>query len=64
MKIYVFANGAALVDENNPNEIKIDGEEPIEILEATEENIREYFTQEEVEATSVEVQNDTIILQG
>lgn len=44
MKIYVYQNGSAImVDPSSPDQASINGEEPVQILEATDENIQTYF---------------------
>jgi hypothetical protein len=48
-KIYVFANGKAHYTNNEDMVgIEIDGEAPVKMLEATEENLKLYFDDETI----------------
>lgn len=47
--IQIFENGVGVIDPNSKNVVVIDGSDPIEELPATEENLKEYFTEEELE---------------
>jgi hypothetical protein len=43
-KIYIYSDGSvAIIDEDSPHSIYVNGESPMETLEATSDNMNRYF---------------------
>lgn len=54
-KIYLFKNDAAsLIEENSPHVPTFNGENSIQIIDATEDNIKKYF-QKEIDKSKITI---------
>ena len=54
-KLLIFPEGVGVIPSNSKTIVKISGQDPVEELEGTQENLKEYFTEEELTEAEIKV---------
>ena len=54
-KILIFENGVGVLDTNSIHSVRIDGKDPVETIDYTQENLKKHFPDIENEVRNTDI---------